>query len=348
MQNTKGEWRSLVKRFLTRRSFINYGLSEKIVDVLGYPNFYGPNKTVVLDIYSGTAVFSAALQNHIQPHRHVLMEPFPVYSKLLSSLERRPEIYYDEEDPFRWSAFQNLVKNRVYEPQIKSRDHVHNAMLFTANLLHAQGEQLVTQYLNCVTNQNWIQRFGRVRLLLWMRAATAEKLLAGPGEMARHRLSCQRESCCDARVVLHKNPKHSSTDRVGRAPYPKVLQSPLISTDEIDLARDFTKAVPDVSLIELTPHEHQVEHVDEFEYVVKNLCMLKGTPLAQSLNALGPGAVDDLSPQLSDLLNVKPDHLHFADFQRITDVFVRWPFKPEHLHDFYESKSLMGGSTFEE
>lgn len=327
-----------MKRLFSRKNFINYSLGQKIVNKLGYPDFYTP-RTTVLDAYSGAAVFSAAIHNEIKPLSHILMEPYPSYSPLLTYLADPPRVITEIEDPFRWSTFQHLVDQNKFHPTKHDRSKIHNELLFTANLLHSQGEQLVTQYINCISNQSWILKNGRVRLLLWMRSSTAEKLLAGPGESHRHRLACQREACCDARVVLHTLPKKKAVS----AKYPAVLLDPMVS--ELNISKDFVgTGIPDVSLIELTPHKHQVKHQDEFEYVIKMLFVLNSTPLRQSLNSLGPGALEDLNPQLEDILHLKPIELNREQLQRITEVFWRWPFKPELLMDFYEEKGMGLGS----
>lgn len=327
-----------MKRLFSRKNFINYSLGQKIVNTLGYADFYTP-KTTILDAYSGAAVFSAALHNEIKPFSHILMEPYPSYAPLLTHLSDPPRIIPETADPFRWSTFQNLVDQNKFSPVKHDRTKIHNELLFTANLLHAQGEQLVTQYINCISNQSWLLKYGRVRLLLWMRSSTAEKLLAGPSERYRRRLACQREACCDARVVLHTLPKKKPIS----ANYPAVLLNPMVK--ELNLAKDFVgTGIPDVSLIELTPHEHQVNHQDEFEYVIKMLFILNSRPLRQSLNSLGPGALEDLNPQLEDILHLKPIELNREQLLRITEVFWRWPFKPELLMDFYEEKTLGLGS----
>lgn len=338
MQNTKGEWMQAVKRLSSRRNLNNYKLGVKVVQALGYPQFYN-EKLNILDMYCGTAVFSAALHNELKPAKHIMLEPFVSYRQWLASLvDANPNLHHEREDPFRWSTFLQLEEKFGFRPETVPRSQVHDSLLFAGNLLHPQGEQLVTQYINCIANQSWIERFGRVRLLLWMRSSTAEKLVAGPGERFRHRISCQTESCCETRVVLHTKPAKLPSN------YPEKLLNPLLPFNEFnhkkDLSGSSTVGQYDASLVELTPKEHQVKHIDEFDYVILKLFLLKSRPLSVCLNNLGPGASEDLGPQLQDIIHLSPQQLTLADLERITAAFVMWPFKPDTLTDFYDDNPL--------
>lgn len=337
MQNAHGEWRHFVKRTLSRRMFDNYDLGLRAVEALGYPKVFR-ERPFIIDAYPGTAVFSAALHNTLRPSKHILVEPFTSFQPWLNHLANET-IEVNSDDPFRWGTFTNLVKAHRSLIDTQDRSKIHDQLLYVANLTHRQGEQLVAQYLNCASNQSWLQSFGRVRMLLWMRSSVAEKLLAGPGEDFRHRIGTQRESCCDARVVFHV-PQAKKIKN-----YPRILKEPMLS---LDIRKDvLAKIAQPISLVELVPREKQVEHIDEFEYVLKNLFILRSRPLKEALNSLGPGAVEDLSPQLTDLLSKKPTQLTLDDFIRITDVFWKWPFKPDFLMDFYE-ESVSTGQGAEE
>lgn len=52
----------------------------------------------------------------------------------------------------------------------------------------------------------------------------------------------------------------------------------------------------------MDPLEADIKELDAFEYVIKNLFILRSKPLKESLQILGPGAKEDLGPKLSHLL----------------------------------------------
>lgn len=333
----------MVKRLHNRKNFANYDLAAQAVRKLGYPEFY-KNATIV-DAYSGAGVFSAALHNEIKPSTHIILEPLKGYYKFLKTLET-PNIFVEDLDPFRWGSFGALEEQGKLVPEEQPYSEVHNKLLFVANLTHPQGEQLTAQYLNCISNRSWLEKYGRVRLLLWMRSKVAEKLVANAGELGRHRMAVQRDSCCDVRVVFHEpsstKPAVAKPDVPG---YPELLKTPLC---EFEYKRDVkAQSHSPMSLIELTPKEHEVEHLDEFEYVNKMLFISRSTPVRESLNTLGPGGSQDLAEPLKDLLDKVPTDLTIEELQRVVQAFVNWPFRPDFLHNFYE-EALMGRGSSED
>ncbi|ANB14992.1 Mtf1p [Sugiyamaella lignohabitans] len=288
---------------------------------MGYDKFYNKNVTII-DAYPGLGVWSAALHNVIRPQNHILLEPHVNYKNFLKSLERPDNSWrVHPEDPFRWSTFQNLVDQKLYEPRKLPRTDIHNEIIFTANLSMIQGEQLCVQYLNCVTNQSWLQQYGRVRMLLWVREPTAEKLLATKEAKARHRVSVQCESCTESRVLLGE-----ITDQ-------EVSHSALLETVKGDFHPP--KSDPPV-LLEINPIENQVDYVDSFEYVIKMLFVLRTKLLREALGTLGPGAQVDLADQLQDILDKRPQDMSLDEIKRVVYAFEMWAFKPDILHDFYD------------
>lgn len=333
LENTKNEWMQVVKRIYGRKNFINYPKSCEIMSKLGYTDFY--KNATIIDCYPGAGVFSAAIFNSLKPKKHVMIEPLNSFTKYLDTLKAgNKELEVVKLDPYRWATFSSLIDEGTLKIEQQPLNQIHNQVLFTANLTQLQGEQLCAQYLNCVTNRSWIQRFGRIRMLMWVRATTAEKLLAKSGERFRHRISAQCESACDARVIFHTRPDDSKKKK---GTYPEQLLNPMMTLEEGDINGVITNPL---SLIELTPKEKQPEYLDEFEYVLRTLFASRSLPLSESLGMLGPGAAEDLGVKLQDLLHKRTSDLDQNDFERIAKAFWEWPFKPTFLHDFYEEAKL--------
>ena len=332
IQNSKGEWAAIVKRLYSRHNFGNYEKSVEAISKLGYTDFY--KDATIVDAYPGIGVFSAALYNALKPKKHILLEPFPNYHKYLSTWNA-PGLILDKSDPFRWATFSGLEKSGVIDVDVQPRVQVHDKLLFYTTLTHLQGLQLMIQYINCIFNQSWLQKYGRVRILAWVRVSSAERLLSGPNELFRHRQAVNRESCCDARLVIH-NRVDSPPSQSGS--YPKLLTNPLVLSSQNDIVSPRTKEP--ICLVEFTPKAEPVEYPDEFEYVIKALFTARSTPLKQNMSLLGAGAEQDLAPEIEDLLHKKPVELTLDETKRVVRAFARWPFKPEILHDFYEDESF--------
>lgn len=154
---------------------------EDMLRKSGLADYYqkSPNLTIV-DGYAGYGWFSAALYNTLRPKRHHLLEPSKYGVEPMKRLVAEdPEVFrYSDQDPFQWKAYHHIYKEipKGYKPNPSepSRD-----FLFVANLAYIGGESLAYQYLLTILHRNWLQRYGRVRMLLWMSSAGAEKLTDG-------------------------------------------------------------------------------------------------------------------------------------------------------------------------
>lgn len=257
-----------------------------------------------------------------------MMEPHLQYYNHLERLQG-PEngLNVVSSDPFRWRSFLELEHQKAFEPISHPReDGINPHLLFTANLSSMQGEQLCTQYLNCITNHSWLQKYGRVRCLLWVKPATAMKLLFNVGDIYRSRVSVQTEACTDISLLLRTEKDE------GLARHKSLLTA--------SSKNDYYPAKGDSPvLIQLDPLERQPENLDSFEYVIKMLFVLRNKPLKEAINLLGAGAYDDLIPKLDpSMLDTTPRDLTLQQLKDIAAAFEAWPFKPDLLDDFYEEE----------
>lgn len=167
------------------------------------PQYYTDNVTII-DAYPGIGIWSAALHNELKPANHVLLEPLVGSQKFLKKYidPSKNTLKLWPEDPFRWATYENIVAQNIVTPISHPRTAINPHLLFTCNLSSVQGEQLCVQFLNCVMNRNWLQKYGRVRMLLWVRYSTVIKLLATPGSKRRGRVSVQTEACSDTRLII--------------------------------------------------------------------------------------------------------------------------------------------------
>lgn len=167
------------------------------------PEYYKKDVTII-DGYPGTGIWSSALHNEIKPANHILLEPLVQTQKFLSKYvdPSKNTLKLFPEDPFRWGTYENIIEQGLFKPISHPKTEINPHILFTCNLSSAQGEQLCVQYLNCILNRNWLQRYGRVRMLLWVRYSTITKLMARAGTKPRARVGVQTEACSDTKVII--------------------------------------------------------------------------------------------------------------------------------------------------
>lgn len=307
-----------IKHTYGRKSFAHFVKGKELIEKYLYQTYKDSDNLHVIDGYPGPGVFTKGLHEILQPKKTFLLEPHVAYHDYLLDQKwtSSPGVVLSKADPFRWSTFTELQAE--HELPKHDRSEIHPNLIYMANLTNAQGEQLCTQYLNCISNQSWLESLGRVKLLLWVRETTALKVIAKQGTKYRSRVSVQCESTAESRLLLDQN-EFTKQDKLyfpNRGPFPVLL--------------------------ELDPLAAQVANVDSFEYVSKMIFVLRSKPLFEGLAVLGPGAQDYMAPRLpADLLEKRPADMTIEEIQTITAVFHSWPFKPDFLHDFYEEDMVV-------
>lgn len=406
----------------------------------GLQDFYRESENLtIVDAYAGYGWFSTALYNTLRPKKLILMDPF-MYAKpaLQKMVEHDPKrVTHSTLDPYHWRSFYPIYEDVPKRYNNADRSEVSRDFLFVANLAYSGGESLMYQYLLCVLHQNWLQRYGRVRMLVWMCSSGAEKLTHGqrrmngksqedilsdveeremklmkfivkrekwirdpkvdekkkPGykqkiemylkELAelrerknsavslmsnkRYKSTIVREMTCDYRYLIGGEavmPRKGKTWRSsqdvaksratlefaeGRVARRK--EEPTSHPRDKDSLVYFEKGYPELFtpnktstigglvLLELTPKDFKIENYEEWFYVVTKLFITTGMPLSQSLEALGPGAIDWMAPHLpASILRKRITDVTIDELNQIVDVFWKWPFKPTVLQDSYMEK----------
>lgn len=307
-----------IKHTYGRKSFAHLVKGKELIEKYLYQTYKDSDNLHVIDGYPGPGIFAQGLHEILKPKKTFLLEPHVAYHDYLQDQKwvNSSGVVLSKADPFRWATFTELQAE--HELPQHDRSDIHRDLIYMANLTNVQGEQLCTQYLNCITNQSWLESLGRVKLLLWVRESTALKVIAKQGTRHRSRVSVQCESAAESRLLLEK------TD----------------STRQEQLY--FPNRKPFPVLLELDPLPAQVANVDSFEYVIKMIFVLKSKPLFEGLAVLGPGAQEYMAPRLpAEYLKKTPTSMTIEEIQKVTEVFHSWPFKPDFLHDFYEENLTM-------
>lgn len=288
-------------------------------------NTYKPG-VKVLDVYPASGIWSHSVYNALRPSQHILMESRKEYSKwweqYLPSIPVAHNFNLQHLDPFVWKSYIHLTDDtKLLDPGFQSRDHIHTDFLLTG---YVTNEQLLMQWLACLANQNWVQRFGSVKMLLWVPSSSAMKIMAEPGTGLRAKCSLVRETFSETKVIALPDDKSISKFSKG-----------IIERDDPILynpADGSSKSIP-LTLLEINPIDHKLDTY-VWDYVVKQLMSARITPLSQSLGYLGPAATEFFEQHLQpDFLERKPKDLSSEDFEIIVEIFNIWPFKPNSLID---------------
>ncbi|AGO10943.1 AaceriAFR564Wp [[Ashbya] aceris (nom. inval.)] len=311
-----------VKFSYGRTIISNPKIFEQAYSRINLQKSYDMSKVQVLELYPGTGMSSYIFHELYKPQLQVLMESKSAYTKVIDQyLEPLGNFKLHKHDPYMWESFISLIdEQKILQPEVQSRDHVHDSFLVMGNLTDRRGEQLYMQYLQCMANKNWMQRFGLVRMLFWVPQTTAIKLLSPRDFKARSRCSVITDAITDTRLIATTS---SNLSAFG----PGVLEA----HDPLLLPEDKTN----YALLEVLPLNHNME-LDYWDYCLQRLMVCKSTPLSDNLEVLGHGASEFLKPRLdAELLKKKPLQLTHQEFTEIASAYALWPFKPS-LYDYYD------------
>ncbi|SCU92869.1 LAME_0F01838g1_1 [Lachancea meyersii CBS 8951] len=327
-----------IQHYYGFRYVLNPSVHEQIFDKLKLSKTYPKlDKLKVLDLYPGPAQHSAIFNNRYRPAQHVLMDMRPDFVKHISGLLEqdktdKPAMQLYRHDPYDWKSYTDLTDaDKILVPPRKGPEAIHDEFLIMANLTGMIGEGLFMQWLACIGNRNWLQRFGRVKMLVWLQECTAVKLLAKPGDHLRSKCSLVTEAFTDTKLVATMSNKKTGTSNFSEdlmAEHQPVMFSPQ------DVWLPSGKPL---SLLEINPRDHRID-LDNFDYVTKHLLILKSTPLYESLDSLGHGGKEYFRQVIKDqnLLEKCPKNLTLSDFLYCTELFDKWPFKPDIYLDFID------------
>ncbi|QLG73603.1 hypothetical protein HG535_0F01130 [Zygotorulaspora mrakii] len=320
-----------IKHYYGFRYLLNPVIHNKILDKLNLQKTYGNfQDTKILDLYPGPAQHAAIFYNRFRPEQYTLMENRTDFFDYLKTEYSNSELQLAEKNPYEWSSYTDLIDNeKQFVPDKQPLTQINNRFLVTANLTNASHEGLVMQWFTCIGNRNWLQRFGRVKMLVWVPTPVAAKLLASPGSNARSKCSVVRETFTETHLIALSNTKEC--EMFHETEFEQMSPIVFPNTD-VWQVRD-----KGIALLEINPTAHQVD-LDNWDYVTKHLLILKKTPLKESLDSLGHGGKDYFNLKITDknLLEKSPGQLTSVEFIYLSKLFDEWPFKPDIYMDFVD------------
>lgn len=319
-----------IKHYYGFKYLLNSSVHTQIYNKLQLQSSYKMDELKVLDLYPGPSQHSAIFQNIFNPKQYVLMDSRPDFVKFIQDNFAGTNMELYQRDPYEWSSYTDMIeKEKRFVPSRQSRDKIHNQFLVMANLTGMIGEGLFMQWLSCIGNKNWLQRFGRVKMLVWVPEATAHKVLARPGSLIRAKCSVVTEAFTDTKLVATSD---SGTLK-------KFSSSLLEEHDPIIFSTKDTwlNSGKPISLLEVNPIDHDID-LDNWDYVTKHLLILKSTPLHTAIDSLGHGGKQYFSEKVEDklLMDKCPKDLTNKEFVYLTSIFNNWPFKPDIYMDFID------------
>lgn len=300
----------------------------KIFDKLKLKQQYNTQNLKILDLYAGPSVQSVLLNDYLKPKQHLIMESRPKFVQFAQKyIQDYNGIQLANLDPYEWASYDKIIKeDKLFLPTTQPRTDIHNEFLICANVTDVKMKGLVLQWIDCIPNENWLMKFGRVKILLWLPTVTAAKMLAPVGFKNRHRWSLVTETVTDTKLVAVTDAK--ALDDFD----PDLLAKwdPVVCQDDRNIFQAKNTSEKGSScLLDITPKMVDM-NADVWNYVAKQLLILKSTPLRKALSSLGHGAPEYFVDIIKDpkLLDKFPSQLTAEEMMYLVNIFDNWPFKP--------------------
>lgn len=318
---------------------------QQVVDALDlkakYPNSAG--NLDIVDVFSGYGLFSTMVNHELKPRNHIVIEDtkdnVAIWQSRLQFLQKNTanveNFQFHELNGHAWETYDRLFKQmKVVAPAVQPRTQVHDELLILGNLTSNKfGESLFAQWIRCCADRNWLQKYGRVRMVLLVREATTQKFLSGPNFPKRNRLALKRDIYTDSRLVaVSDTPDSHTVCGDGYDPNLLVRDQPLVLPMAVRGG--------DMTVVEVVPKDLGSMVVSDVDYLAQVLMYKSTNSVRDGLTILAPGAKDDLEPKLPDyILNKTARQLSADDVAQIYTAYRNWAFRPsfeETLNFFTE------------
>lgn len=310
---------------------------QHIIDLLDlrlkYPN---PSKVDVVDVFSGYGLLSLMINSDLKPRNHLIIDNTKdnkaVWEDRIRFLNGEGNFKYYCMDGHSWETYDKLFRPPppeipVLRPAFQSREKIHDELFVIANLTNLKyGESLLAQWISCCGYQNWIQKYGRVRIVAMIRESTATKFLAGPKFPKRNRAALKRELFCNFKLTAISDTQADSVGMAGD------LYDPNLLVRDQPLVLPNLSIIPsggDVAIVEILPRDVGAMDVHVAEYLAQVLMYRSTHTVEELLTIMAPGAEEDLAQRIpAEVLLKTSRQLTRDDALQIYHAYMAWPFKP--------------------
>ncbi|RDA91842.1 hypothetical protein CP533_3661 [Ophiocordyceps camponoti-saundersi (nom. inval.)] len=164
----------------------------------------------LVDINPGLGLWSLQLNKFLEPRKHILMEPDgDKYAEFLRPLLDNPRVTLTTKSGLVWKDLVEVLQTELPLQRLACQDAVptrNDTLLVTANLstfpkkVHRSFESVSTmviyQFLSSIRTSSLFQRYGLVRMLLWVDNDEKARLLPRSASR-RRRTAFELETSCE-------------------------------------------------------------------------------------------------------------------------------------------------------
>lgn len=325
-----------------------------MIDYAGLKAFAG--KTI-LEMNPGPGLMAERILSIVKPARYIAIEFRKQYIDILKTLEGTTQdgepidVRINQMDGFEWETFSKLEQDNTLDGALlqHGRHETNPNLVFIATAKTQQMDQLVNQWIDTVGTTSWLQKFGRVRMFLFVTRSIRQRLLAQPGSSLRTKGTFVREGTCDVREILHNPYIEENVPSINKTQWKQDFLDTAQSPDTLLCRPDRFHTPAALSLLEIIPYEKSkiTAPWETFEFIAKALLMNKSTPLYQQIRSVASGAYAILEKLPHELRRKAPQDMTVQEIDQIALAFDAWPFKPRFLHtETWDTTDFRSGRKF--
>lgn len=310
---------------------------QKLIDRMDlrskYPHSEG--NLDIVDIFPGTGLFSSMVNYELKPKNHVVLEKerdnvsiWKSRLKLLEENGNKENFRFCNMDGYDWETYTSIIKDqKIISPVVQDRSKVHDELLILANLTApSSGEPVLAQWIQCCAYQNWLQKYGRVRMFIFVRHASSLKFLASSTFLKRNRAALKRDIYTESSLLALSDIVEENQASPGEGFDPSLLfeQQPLVFHNGA-----VAPTPGDLSMIEIVPRKELDDlNIFDVDYLCQSLMYKSHMTIKECLSMVAPGASEALSDKIPpEILRKKPRQLSREEFLQIYKVYTVWPFR---------------------
>jgi transcription factor 1 len=238
---------------------------------------------------------------------------------------------------FNWDTYSYLQESGDLDVDIAPWENLHPELHFVTHIPQTiPGEQLIAQLFRCVPEKSWLFKYGCVPMSFILPDWVWRRTSAPPKGTGRCKLSVIAEATAHffpslppenlSPFVEHFHPATNGVRYGASVLRPETRQrgSPFLA-------------------VNVVPHAQQIINkgkLDQWDYILRRLFVLKSTPLRGAIRSLAPGA-EVLLGKLTDKklplkqrvdIRLRVNELTVSDWVLIARAFDAWPFAPVDLN----------------
>ena len=378
------QWKSVFnftkEQFARHRYFVaRQDTAQAIVDKIGLDDAErNGHKATIVEAYAGPGTLTRQLMQHPSVERVVALENAPTFLPWLERLKVDPtleavqdKLHILPESGFSWDTYETLVdggylanlENKI--PNLGADAPpmdwaAPSPIVFVAQIPNSvHGEQLFAQLVHAICSGYWLYKYGRVKMVFVCGETVATRSLATPADQRDRAKLGTTVQCLSKPELLIPTEELQPYADYFFPPTPSIgPRVPITNTfiPNANISSGLSKR--NLAVLGIDPLKDLLvdsRDLDAFEFLTRNLFVLKTKPIAEALKHVAPGAANILKllapdhpsmkerPQDVILPHTPVVALTNEQWAALAVVFEKWPFRPQNL--FEEGRVQRGKSA---